>query len=93
MCTINKIRVQNVLTWTNTKVNVSSSLDDLQIIKAFKIHATLPHAPKIIEMLWHHPHFDWMKCNCDGVYRLDSLLAGCGWIFLKQSWKFRACFC
>lgn len=48
---------------------VSISLEDLEIVRAFKISAHAPRAPKFTQVTWIPPNCGWVKCNTDGASR------------------------
>lgn len=43
------------------------SMSDFFILKAFNVSNHPQKAPKIIEVLWQPPIFNWIKCNTDGT--------------------------
>ncbi|KAI5418146.1 hypothetical protein KIW84_042686 [Lathyrus oleraceus] len=65
----------------------STSMEDLNLLKAFNIKVKPPRGPQI-KGLWHPPSTGWTKCNCDDAYKHDDLPTGCDGIFRNQSGNF-----
>ncbi|GAU21095.1 hypothetical protein TSUD_10120 [Trifolium subterraneum] len=59
---------------------------DFTILKRFSINVHLPKAPSIIEVIWHPPYINWVKCNTDGAATNDK--SACGGIFRNQMVEF-----
>ncbi|GAU27662.1 hypothetical protein TSUD_126080 [Trifolium subterraneum] len=51
------------------------------ILNTFNIKIHAPKAPKIKEILWHHPLISWIKCNSDGAARGSLGNAAYGGVF------------
>lgn len=49
-----------------------------------------PNAPKIIEVIWHPPIKNWIKCNTDGSSNLYN--SSCGGIFRNSDADCLLCF-
>lgn len=47
-------------------------------------------APKIVEVIWNPPIFNWVKCNIDGS--ATNTTSACGGIFRDKNAKFLYCF-
>jgi len=56
----------------------------------FNVDIYPPKAPKILEVLWYPPPFQWIKCNTDGSSNLQS--SSCGGIFRNKDTDFLLCF-
>ena len=85
--------VANVsLSGKNTSKAACNSITELSILKTFNIAIHPPKAPKIIEVLWHPPIFDWVKCNTDGAACGIPSKATCGGIFRNNEAEFIGCF-
>lgn len=87
--------IANLISSTNLSGNnilatSSSSMYDFTIIKKFNITLHPPRAPQIIEVLWHPPILNWIKCNSDGSS--TSISSGCGGIFRNHNSDFLLCF-
>ena len=52
-----------------TSAVTSPAIRDFVVLKAFRIETHLPNAPKIVEVLWHPPIHNWIKCNTDGAFQ------------------------
>lgn len=63
---------------------------DFIILKKFNVSVHPPNAPKIIEVIWNPPIFNWIKCNTDGSTTNTS--SACGGIFRDNQAKFLLCF-
>jgi len=62
------------------------------ILKAFKVDCHLPKAPRIIEVLWHSPVFNWIKCNTDGTALGAPSLSACAAISRNNLGQCIGCF-
>jgi ribonuclease HI len=78
------------LSGNNTKQIFRSSMADFRILKYFKVIVHPPKAPSIVEVLWHPPSHNWIKCNSDGAS--TNLASACGGIFRNHSADLVACF-
>jgi ribonuclease HI len=74
----------------NSKAVASSSITDFAVLKKFHVDIHPPKAPKIIEVLWHPPIFQWIKCNTDGSS--NDVTSSCGGIFSDKDLTFLCCF-
>jgi hypothetical protein len=61
-------------------------LNDFTILKNFSINGHPPKAPSIIEVVWHPPYINWIKCNTDGAATNGN--SACGGIFRNQMVEF-----
>jgi ribonuclease HI len=50
-------------------------------LKAFKVGIHHPKAPRILEIIWHPPILDWIKCNTDGSALGSPGPSACGGLF------------
>jgi len=64
---INLIITNNALCGNHSKLLGNSSIKDFVILKAFSIQITYRNAPKIKQVIWKPPIFNWVKCNIDGA--------------------------
>ena len=55
------------LTGNHTSLPTGNSMTDFTLLKAFKVNCRYRKAPRIIEVLWHPPILNWVKCNTDGA--------------------------
>lgn len=60
------------------------------VLKKFGVSLHPPNAPKIIEVVWNPPIFNWIKCNTDGLSTNNH--SACGGIFRDSQAKFLLCF-
>lgn len=81
---------QLVLIGRKITTTSSSLTEDFQIMKAFNVRINPPKAYNIIEVTWHAPPLDSLKCNCDVSYNLN--LAGCDGIFRINQGNFLLAF-
>ena len=70
----------------NTKAAASSSMSEFVIMKKFNVNIHPPNAPKIIEVIWHPPINNSIKCNSDGSS--NSLTSSRGGIFRNSNVDF-----
>ncbi|RHN73363.1 putative ribonuclease H-like domain, ankyrin repeat-containing domain-containing protein [Medicago truncatula] len=83
--------ISNVSLSSNLSQTVaSSSITDFIIMKKFNVSIHPPKAPRIIEVVWHPPIFDWIKCNTDGA--ATNVSSSCGGIFRNKDSMFLLCF-
>jgi len=78
------------LSGNNTKAAASSCMTEFVIMKKFNVNLHPPNAPKIIEVIWHHPITNWINCNTDGSS--NSHTSSCGGIFRNSNVDFLLCF-
>lgn len=71
---------------------LSSSIQDLLILRAFNIAGRPIRAPSIIQVNWLPPLCNWTKCNTDGAAKGSPGPAGCGGIFRDHRATFMGCF-
>jgi len=74
----------------NSNSRASNSMTDFTILKKFNVNLHPPNAPKIIEVLWQPPIFQWIKCNTDGS--ANDITSSCGGIFRDKESNFILCF-
>jgi hypothetical protein len=65
------------LTGNLTKAFTGPAIRDFVVLKAFNINTHHPNAPKIMEVFWHPPILNWVKCNTDGASIGNPGLAAC----------------
>jgi ribonuclease HI len=80
----------SVISWIIANVNLSgneaskvtgSFILDFTVLKAFKVGIHHPKAPRILEIIWHPPILDWIKCNTDGSALGSPGPSACGGLF------------
>jgi len=64
---INLIITNIALCGNSSKLAANSSISEFVILKAFSVQISLGNAPKIKEVIWQPPIFNWVKCNIDGA--------------------------
>lgn len=64
---------------------MSSSVNDLLVLKAFSLQGRPRRAPNILQVIWSPPQCNWVKCNTDGAAKGCPGPAGCGGVFRDQS--------
>lgn len=71
---------------------MNSDVQELMILKAFKIGCIPANVPLIKQVTWHpHPCY-WVKCNTDGAARDAPGLTACGDTFKDHSAATLGCF-
>jgi hypothetical protein len=75
-----------------TKLATNRSIVDFVILKAFNVDCHPPKAPRIIEVLWHHPSPSWIKCNTDGTAIGAPGPSACVGIFRNKNGHCLGCF-
>ena len=89
---INLIISATSLSGNLCKLHATSSITDFTILKAFKVLLRPPNAPKIIEVIWQPPIFNWIKCNIDGASIGNLGISSCGGIFRNSNFDFLGAF-
>jgi len=64
-----------------TKAVIDPAIRDFVVLKAFNINTHHPNAPKIMEVFWHPPIINWVKCNTDATSLGNPGSAACVGIF------------
>lgn len=87
--------VSNILSCASLSGNLtgkkaSSDMRNFIVLKKFGVSLHPPNAPKIIEVVWNPPIFNWIKCNTDGSSTNNH--SACGGIFRDSQAKFLLCF-
>jgi len=75
-----------------TKSVTGPTIRDFVILKAFNINTHHPNVPKIIEVFWHPPIQNWVKCNTDGASIGNPGVAACAGIFRNRHVESKGCF-
>ena len=75
-----------------TKKLAYNFISEFSILKNFNITIHLPKPPNIIEVVWHPPTFNWIKCNIDRAAAGTSSMAACGGLFRNQKAICIGCF-
>jgi ribonuclease HI len=78
------------LSSNKTKLTFTTSMRDFCILKKFNVLIHPPKAPSIVEVIWHPPIFNWIKCNTDGAS--NNISSSCGGVFRNHSADLVACF-
>jgi ribonuclease HI len=80
------------LAGNQTVLSTGSSIVDFQILKAFKVNNHPPHAPRIIEVIWHPPIIGWLNCNIDGSSLGNPDSSTYNGVFRNFNGNFLGCF-
>jgi ribonuclease HI len=78
------------LSGNKTKQVFRNSMTDFSILKKFNVSIHPPRAPSIVEVIWHPPCLNWLKCNTDGA--ANTTLSACGGVFRNHNADFVAGF-
>jgi len=89
---INLIILDTSMTGNNSKCAANSSIADFVLLKAFSVKINYGNAPKIKEIIWQPPVFDWIKCNIDGAFLSNPGPSSCGRIFRDKNADFLGAF-
>ena len=89
---INLIISATAMSGNNSKCAASSSIPDFVLLKAFSVKINYGNAPKIKEIIWQPPVFDWIKCNIDGASLGNPGPSSCGGIFRDKNADFLGAF-
>ncbi|XP_050897382.1 uncharacterized protein LOC127104229 [Lathyrus oleraceus] len=76
------------LSGNQTRKDFNSSMNNLCILKKFKINIHQPKIKKSISILWKPSPRGWIKCNIDGLARGVPSFCSCGGIFRNESTGF-----
>jgi len=90
-----KSAISNIISSVSLSCNLSnavasSAISDFIILKKLNVCIHPPKAPRIIEVIWHPPIFQWIKCNTDGSSSNNT--SSCGGLFRDKDSKFILCF-
>jgi len=89
---INLIISTTAMSANNSKCAANSSIADFVLLKAFSVKINYGNAPKIKEIIWQPPVFDWIKCNIDGASLGNPGPSSCGGIFRDKNADFLGAF-
>ena len=89
---INLIISGTSLSANSSSLKAFSSISDFVILRAFSVKMNYGNAPKIIEVLWHPPIMQWLKCNIDGASKGNPGPSACGGIFRNSTADFMGAF-
>jgi len=86
-----KSAISNIISNVSLSCNLSnavpsSAISDFIILKKLNVCIHPPKAPRIIEVIWHPPIFQWIKCNTDGSASNNT--SSCGGLFRDKDSKF-----
>ena len=73
--------------------HMNNTQSDLLILKIFNVSGVHRKSPQIIEVMWTPPHFNWIKCNTDGMALGCPGYAAIGGIFRTYRGFSKGCFC
>ena len=85
---INLIISATTLTGNNSNCAANSSIFDFVLLNAFSVKINYENAPRIKEIIWQPPVFEWIKCNIDGAAVGNLGPASCGGIYRDNSGEF-----
>lgn len=83
--TINLIISATALTGNNSRLAANSSIEDFLLLNAFSVKINHGRAPRIKEVIWQPPVFNWIKCNVDGASVGNPGAASCGGIYRDKN--------
>lgn len=63
------------------KGHMRNKMEDLLVLRFFKVNGRAVKAPKIIEVKWQPPLYGWFKINADGCSLGNPGQDGCGVVF------------
>jgi len=89
---INHIITNTAMSGNHSKCAANSTIADFVLLKAFSVKINYGNAPKIKEVLWQPPVFNWIKCNIDGASIGNPGPASCGGIFRNKNANFHGAF-
>ena len=72
---------------------MSSTSQDLIILKRFGVLCRVRRTPRIIEVNWHTPSYGYVKINCDGAWKSASGKAGFRGVFRDYQGVVLGAFC
>jgi ribonuclease HI len=78
---INQVIAAVSLSGNHSSLRAYSKISEFVLLKAFHVNMKYVNAPKIIEVIWTPPIFNWVKCNCDGASIGNPGPSSCGGIF------------
>lgn len=73
-------------------LHASSSMAYFVLLNAFLVKVKYDNAPRIKEVLWKPPVFNWIKCNIDGACKGNPGPSSCGGIFRNSAAEFLGAF-
>jgi len=89
---INLIISGTTLTGNNTNCAANSNIADFVLLKAFSVKLNCGNAPRIKEIMWQPPVFNWIKCNIDGASIGNPGSSSCGGIYRNNHAEFLGAF-
>lgn len=89
---LNLILTGSALVGNNSNLHASSSMADFILLKAFSVNIKYGNAPRIKEVLWQPPIFNWIKCNIDGACKGHPGASSYGGIFRNSEANFLGAF-
>jgi len=92
MSAINMIISGTAMTGNNSNCAANSSISDFVLLEAFSVKLNVGNAPRIKEILWQPPVFNWIKCNIDGASLGNPGPSSCGRIYRNNKAEFLGAF-
>ncbi|KAK2361038.1 hypothetical protein QL285_086244 [Trifolium repens] len=89
---INLIIASVSLSGNNFGLKAKSNIAEFVLLQKFHVKMKHGNAPRIKEVLWQPPIFNWVKCNCDGASLGNPGLSSCGGIFRNSDALFLGAF-
>lgn len=89
---INNIVSSVCMSGSNTTKVSSPDMREFSILKSFRVPIKPPNAPRVIEVIWTPPIFDWVKVNTDGAATKSPTNAAAGGIFRDRDGNCIGCF-
>jgi len=90
--TINLIISGATMTCNNSKCAANTSIYDSVLLKAFSDKLNYGRAPRIKEISWQLPVFNWIKFNIDGASVGNPNPSSCGGIYRNNNAEFMGAF-
>jgi hypothetical protein len=78
---INLISVAVSMSGNNSCLKAFSNILEFMLLQKLHVKLKFCNAPKIKEVIWQPPIFNWIKCNCDGASLENTRNSACGGIF------------
>ncbi|KAK2443569.1 hypothetical protein QL285_014658 [Trifolium repens] len=85
---INLIIAAVSMSGNNSCLKAFSNIPDFMLLQKFHVKFKFGNAPRIKEVIWQPPIFNWIKCNCDGASLENTGFSACGGIFRNADSSF-----
>jgi ribonuclease HI len=85
---INLIIAAVSMSGNNSCLKAFSNIPEFTLLQKFHVKLKFGNAPRIKEVIWQPPIFNWIKCNCDGASLGNTGFSACGGIFRNADSSF-----